>query len=192
MKTTINTLARQHTTDGSFLGKTAAKGFYAIKAILDGEHGTIDWDVFLPKRQINLQRGFVWCAEQKNDFLMKFFSASPLLQYAPPIIVREIVANSGSGESTAIIIDGKQRLRALYDFYIGNFMLTIGGKTYSREDHPIQATQCAVLNIVFTHVFAKGTVKEWIAENEEELCRQFSYVNMSSVPQDLAHLAKLK
>ena len=59
----------------------------SIKHILDPNWNiTIDWDVYLPTKQMNLQRPLVWTLEQKQELIYSIFKGIQL----PPISLIQI------------------------------------------------------------------------------------------------------
>src|SRR5690554_3379648 len=89
------------------------------------EHANIDFDVYLPTRKMNLQRDFVWTIDQKRELIWSIL----MNRHIPRMALLNILAD---GDSNGIyqVIDGKQRLSAMLDFYNNKYTLLIDGKEY--------------------------------------------------------------
>ena len=75
----------------------------------------IDMDVYLPSKDMNLQRDFVWDIHQKQQLIMSVF----LERYIPYICVASLI----DGDNDKLqIIDGKQRLSTFISFLNDEFV----------------------------------------------------------------------
>ena len=88
---------------------------------------TIDYDVYLPTRGFNLQRGYVWSIEQKREIINSILIG----RFIPRISILCKV------DESLQVIDGKQRLSAILGFYNNDFSLDIDNKEYYFTDLPI-------------------------------------------------------
>lgn len=84
----------------------------------------IDFNVWLPKYNRNLQRDFVWTLPQKQEFIRSIL----MHRCIPPISIIYY------DHKVFKIIDGKQRLSTLIDFYFNKFPLLIDGTEYYYRD----------------------------------------------------------
>lgn len=174
----------------AFLGTAARRNFSIFEVIFREDlYGAIDWDIYLPKAKTNLQRGFVWSDAQKNDFLIKYFTESQLLQYCPPVIMNNL---SGKNAHALLIIDGKQRISTLFEFYTNKRAIIIDNEFIFYADYNVATNQTATINVLINQIDTDLTAPEWIAENEDALIQQFEHVNFASVPQEYAHMQKLR
>ncbi len=174
----------------AFLGRAARNDFSVFIGIFREDlYGVIDWDIYLPKAKTNLQRGFVWSDAQKNDFLIKYFTESQLLQYSPPVIMNNLC---GENAHALLIIDGKQRISTLFEFYTNKRAIIVDDKPIFYADYNVSTNQTATINVLINQIDTDLTAPEWIAENEDALIQQFEHVNFASVPQEYAHLQKLR
>jgi hypothetical protein len=86
----------------------------------------IDFDVILTSLGVNLQRGYVWTLLQKQELIWSILRN----RYIP----RLSLIHCANG--TFQVIDGKQRLSAMIDFYNNKFKLDIDGANYLFKDLP--------------------------------------------------------
>src|SRR5207302_783900 len=88
---------------------------FNLKYLMDKEWYSIDFDVFLPSKNMNLQRGFVWTRLQKQELMISILKGVRI----PPIAAIQYKINGGHLKEATIlkIIDGKQRLSSLLSFY---------------------------------------------------------------------------
>ena len=98
--------------------------FRLVETFENGEN-RYDFDVFLPKYNINLQRPYVWEHHQQNEFIMSILLEKPL---EPVIIVQH--SNDVLSRSNTInyVIDGKQRLLTIKKFVNNEFPIYIKGE----------------------------------------------------------------
>ena len=111
----------------------------------------IDWDVYLPTKNKNLQRGFVWSLEQKREIVMSIL----LERYIPRVAVI-CIYNPEIDEEIYQIIDGKQRLSSMIEFLENKFTISLEGKEYYfdelPEDYKIDISNYPIpLTIVYEH-----------------------------------------
>ena len=178
----------------AFLSGVERRSFSCFIGIDEGDYGELDWDIYLPGRKKNLQRGLVWSNEQKNDFLINYFSGSRIMEFCPPIILHSIssVVQFNVVESKTLVIDGKQRLSTLLAFYRDEFPITISGKEFYYSHQIIVSQDPALMPIIIRNEETSLSIKDWIAENENALCNQFRHINSSAVAHDKEHLDSLK
>jgi hypothetical protein len=139
----------------------------------------IDFDVYLPSKRMNLQRDFVWNLRQKRELIW-----SVLMNRNIPRM-----AMFHTYDDVYRIIDGKQRLSSMIDFYNGKFDLKIDDKFYFFKDLP-QDYQ----NVISGYHFAYYIVNEdfGITISDQELINWFMFINYAGTIQDTIHLEKFK
>lgn len=87
-------------------------------------NGKIDFDVYLPSKGFNLQRDLVWTIKQKQEIIWSIL----MKRHIPRMAILYTI------EDKFQIIDGKQRLSAMLDFYDNKFQLnTSDGLFYFSE-----------------------------------------------------------
>ena len=178
----------------AFLSGVERRSFSCFIGIDEGDYGELDWDIYLPGRKKNLQRGLVWSDEQKNNFLINYFSGSKIMEFCPPIILHSVSSISGLKvvESRTLVIDGKQRLSTLLAFYHNKLPIIINGKEFYYSHQLIVSQDPALIPIIIRNEETSLSIKDWITENENALCHQFCHINSTAVAHDKEHLDSLK
>lgn len=165
--------------------KVSSTDLYFSK-IKDLPRRKIDMDVWLPSKNKNLQRGNVWTLEQKQQLVMSIFYE----RYIPNICVASIIDGNGTHPSDDLlqIIDGKQRLTAMMEFYQNVFIIDIEGQNYYFKDLPID----------YKNAFAWYDIKCQMAYDDfdKKLTDQdkidwFMRINYFGTPQEIEHLKSL-
>lgn len=142
------------------------------------EKVTIDYDVYLPSKGINLQRDFVWDIQQKRELIW-----SVLMNRKIPRM-----AMINTSEDVYQVIDGKQRLSTLIDFYKGKFHLEIDNKYYLFCDLP-QDYKSVIGGFHFPYYIVNEDYNDKITD--EDKIDWFKYINFVGTPQDKEHFEKL-
>src|SRR6478735_323809 len=79
---------------------------HPIYKLVDSSYKTtIDFDVYLPSKKMNLQRDFVWTLEQKQSLILSFFKGIKIPKLS--IIQYQDDSNSNNIVTILKIIDGK-------------------------------------------------------------------------------------
>jgi hypothetical protein len=143
----------------------------------------IDYDVYLPTKNKNLQRGFVWSLEQKRELIWSIL----LERHIPTISVFSLEAKERDAPYQEIVqvIDGKQRLSTMLDFYSEKFTIEIEGAEYAFSELPKEyqlaiSNYSITLNVVYDHPDREITDEDKIA--------WFKRLNFSGTPQEAEHL----
>lgn len=132
----------------------------------------LDFDVYLPTKGRNLQRGDVWTLEQKESLIESLL----VQRYIPPISV--ILSENDQYQ----VIDGKQRLTALIQYLNGEFPFC--GYYYSElpKDYKQRIDYTHILGdrlLEYPHDLIPDEVKiEW-----------FKWINFAGTPQERDYLA---
>ena len=88
----------------------------------------LDFEVFLPTYNRNLQRDFCWNIHQKQEIIMSLL----LRKLIPPITC--IIYDCDRKTHLYQIIDGKQRLMSIISFVNYEFPIIIDGESYLFND----------------------------------------------------------
>lgn len=138
----------------------------------------IDYDIWLESKGMNLQREFVWNLDQRRELVWSVFIGRRIPRMAMICTHGEVYQ----------VIDGKQRLSALLDFYNDKFTLLVDGKEYL----------CSELPLEYQQVFGAYAFPYYIhhEDNEGDVSDQdkidwFMFINYAGTPQDVAHMARL-
>lgn len=141
-------------------------------------HAKIDFDVFLPSKGFNLQRGFVWTIEQKRELIWSMFMRRYIPRMAFVFTIDDVYK----------VIDGKQRLSSMLDYYNNKFSITYEGKEYFFDDLPTEHQRHLEM-----FAFAYDVYNEEYGKplKDYQLIEWFRFINFAGTPQDSEHLNKL-
>lgn len=145
----------------------------------------IDFDVYLPTKGINLQRDFVWDIEQKRELIWSVL----MNRNIPRMAMMNVLLDKNDTEGVYQVIDGKQRLSAMLDFYNNKYSLAVDGKEYLFKELPDDYR-----NVIQGYQFAYYIANEESHKpfTDEDKIKWFMYINFAGTPQDKAHFNKLK
>lgn len=147
----------------------------------------IDYDVKLSNGK-SLQRDFVWTIDQKRSLIISMLKELQLPNFA--VVVYKDDYNFSKNTPTVFkIIDGKQRLKTIEEFYKGEFGLLVDGIEYFYSDLDDMA-QYRVLDysLLFNIIYEYEDTKL----SDEQLISWFELVNFAGTQQDIKHLENLK
>lgn len=136
----------------------------------------LDFDVFLPSKNMNLQRGHVWTLSQKQELIRSIILGRTINMFT--IIIQKLADKSQKIE----VIDGKQRMTAIIEFLRGEF--EVDG--YYHKDFGYEFK---------TNLDLKATVY-YSYDGEEQITdtqkiELFKLLNFGGTPQDKEHLMNL-
>lgn len=159
---------------------------YTVKILLNEHRNdpdlSLDFDIRLSSGK-NLQRGHVWSLKQKQELIM-----SVLIERRIPAFYF-IHFRNDKHQTTLKVLDGKQRLTALFEFVKDKFPINVLGEDYLYSELPEWA-KSKVLNFDCTyHVIYEY---EDTLLSDKELVALFELLNFSGTPQDESHLTELK
>ena len=141
----------------------------------------MDFDVVL-KNGLKLQRDLVWTDLQKEQFIISILKGISI----PNLYIYRF--EDKEGNQTYKVIDGKQRITTLLDFYHGKFSINVLGENYFYEDLHKWLKSRIYTKPLQTVVFY-GYYDDEISD--KELVDIFNYVNFSGTPQDESHIQNL-
>lgn len=157
---------------------------YSIKHLSDTRYiNTIDYEVYLESRGKNLQRDFCWTPFQKNQLILSVFKEVKI----PSLTVLE--SRSGTNSITLKVIDGKQRLSTLLDFYQDKIPFIWKGDSYKYSELPTDMQK------FYSRFQPKINIGYEYYDNripDDDLINWFEHINFLGTPQDLDHLHSLK
>jgi len=167
--------------------------FRLVETFENGENRDIDrdqiydFDVFLPKYNINLQRPYVWEHHQQNEFIMSILLEKPLEQ----VIIVQHNADRSRSNTINYVIDGKQRLLTIKKFVNNEFPIYIKGEEVYWRDFDKEMK-------MFFRSRANGliaTVYYSYYDNpvtDDMKIVLFNYYNFAGTPQTEEHKNKLQ
>lgn len=148
------------------------------------ENCNIDFDVYLPTKKMNLQRDYVWTTAQKRELIWSIL----MNRHIPRMAMLNIVSEKEDVKGTYQVIDGKQRLSAMIDFYNGKYDLIIDNERYYFKDLP-EDYQRVIAGYMFPYYIVNEDYGNKFTD--EDKISWFSYINFAGTPQDSEHLRRL-
>lgn len=144
----------------------------------------IDFDVYLPSKKMNLQRDLVWNIHQKRELIWSVL----MNRHIPRMAMINATSDNKDVNGTYQVIDGKQRLSTMIDFYNNKFHLEIDGKFYLYGDLPEDYQR-----VIGSYMFSYYIVNEDFGNKftDEDKINWFKYINFAGTPQDSEHIKKL-
>lgn len=153
---------------------------------------TYDFDVYLPKYGINLQRPYVWKHYQQNEFILSILLEKPI----QPFIVIQYINDTNHRENTIVyIIDGKQRLLTIKKFIHNKFPIIVNGKeVYFKDfDDELKRYFESRVNYLTADVYySYGDENDESYINDDMKIILFNFYNFSGTPQTEKHKNKLQ
>ena len=146
-----------------------------------------DFDVFLPRYGINLQRPYVWEHTQQNEFILSILMERPIDSF----IAVEIVNWLESDKPVIQIIDGKQRLITIQRFVHNEFPITINGKEYFWNDFEEELKQRFRSRVGFLTATVYYSYDDTPVTDDMKIIL-FNYYNFSGSEQTEQHKNKLQ
>lgn len=142
----------------------------------------LDFDVFLPTKNKNLQRPCVWTLDQKREFMLSIVKRI----FIPKITV---VTKRGKDFNRMKVVDGKQRITTFISFITGEFGFLHDDIEYFYDD-----LSEGLKMEINTYSFDADEYYEYEDEpfTDNELIRLFKYVNFSGTPIDKSHIEFLE
>lgn len=141
-----------------------------------------DFDVYLKKYGINLQRPYVWKRYQQQEFIMSILLEKPI----DPIIVVQYVHDTNRENCTNFIIDGKQRLMTIQKFGRNKFPITVDGNEvyYKDFDEKMKLYFQSRVNFLSANVYYSYY---YDPITDDEMIALFNYYNFTGTPQAKKH-----
>lgn len=141
-----------------------------------------DFDVYLPSRGFNLQRDFCWSLGQKQELVMSVL-------YGRPIPGISLVRTYKTAEETIMqVIDGKQRLSALMDFWDNKFPIRIERDVYLRSELH-ESLQRAIHDFSFSAQVISSYNGSF---SDQDKIDWFYRLNFAGTEQDKLHLERIR
>lgn len=148
---------------------------------------TVDFDVYLPTKRVNLQRGLVWTDLQKQELIFSVFKQNFGSSTGTRLIAPFHAVKTSDNELQ--IIDGKQRLTTLISFLNNEFSINFNGKNYFYNDlsEKLQRTITGFnIEIIIKYHYEDDPV------TDEDKIAWFELINYSGTPQEKSHIDNIK
>lgn len=144
-----------------------------------------DFDIYLPKYGVNLQRPYVWEDYQQSEYIISILQERPL----DNIIV--IQHEPYEGKIVMQIVDGKQRLSTIQKFLLGEIPVTINNKKVWWDDFDEDAKRYFKSRLSSITAVAYYTYDDDNLTDDDKI-RLFNFYNFSGTPQTEEHKNTLK
>lgn len=146
----------------------------------------LDFDVYLPTKNKNLQRGFVWTLEQKQNLIIAILKNMNIGN----VTVLQLNKKSNKDDLTCFqILDGKQRLSTIISYMNNEFPIIVKDTKYFYNDLPKELRD----DINFYPLKWDTHYEHWDKEMSDELkITIFENLNFLCTPQDIEHIKDLK
>ena len=146
-----------------------------------------DFDVFLPKYGINLQRPYVWEHYQQNEFILSILLEKPIESF----VVIQYHEGEDRGNVTNYVIDGKQRLMTIQKFGKNEFPIIVDGKEYYFKDFDKDLQRFFESRVNYLTAVVYYTYEDIPASDELKI-KLFNFYNFAGTPQTDEHKKKLQ
>jgi len=144
-----------------------------------------DFEIYLPKYGINLQRPYVWKDYQQSEYIISILQERPLEN----VIV--IQHETTEGKITMQILDGKQRLTTIQKFLLGEIPVTINNKKVWWDDFDKDAKRHFKSRLLSITAVVYYTYDDDNLTDDDKI-RLFNFYNFSGTPQTEEHKNTLK
>ena len=148
-----------------------------------------DLDVYLPTYGINLQRDYVWDYTQQNAFIQSLLYRKDI---SPFIVIRH--EDEERHFTTMQVIDGKQRLTTIRKFFLNEFPVILGDKSFYYDDFDNEMKlfcQRRCDDFVAVQYYSYAFPKYDTITDDEKIML-FNFYNFSGTPQTEEHKNKLR
>lgn len=144
-----------------------------------------DFDIYLPKYGVNLQRPYVWKDYQQSEYIISILQERPL----DNIIV--IQHEPDEGKIVMQIVDGKQRLTTIQKFLLGEIPVTINNKKVWWSDFDEDA-KCYFKSRLYNISAVVYYTYDDDNLTDDDKIRLFNFYNFSGTSQTEEHKKMLK
>lgn len=144
-----------------------------------------DFEIYLPKYGVNLQRPYVWKDYQQSEYIISILQEKPLEN----VIV--IQHEPEEGPRVMQIVDGKQRLTTIQKFLLGEIPVTINNKKVWWDDFDEDAKRYFKTRLLNITAVVYYTYDDDNLTDDDKI-RLFNFYNFSGTPQTEEHKNTLK
>ena len=154
---------------------------FTMRDIIEDRYGySLDFDVYLPSKGINLQRPFCWTLDQQREFIISLLKGINI----------PLMALIHYNHEVFKVIDGKQRLSAWMWFCEGKFSIIVNDEEYYFKDlEPLAQSELMWSRWVKADVAYEYPDK---LISDDDKIAWFEMINFTGTPQDIEHLKNLK
>lgn len=164
----------------------------ALEEPENNKYWNYDFDVYLDKYEMNLQRPYVWEHYQQQEFILTLLLEKPIESVI--IIEHEFACGKDileKNNSVRYVIDGKQRLMTIQKFLHNEFTVNINGTEayYKDFDSELQRYFKSRVNSITATVYYSYWDNKITSDMKIIL---FNYYNFAGTPQTEEHKNKLQ
>lgn len=145
----------------------------------------IDFDVYLPSKNMNLQRDFVWTLEQKRELIWSLL----IDRHIPHLALMNCYSKVNENDDVYLVIDGKQRLSTMFDFVDDKFTIIIDNQEYLFSQLPDEYKSDLLCEMKVRYWVVNEQYKNTITD--EDKITWFKFLNFAGTPQDVEHINNL-
>lgn len=149
----------------------------------------LDFDVFLPSINKNLQRDFCWTLDQKRELILSILKDILIL----PMSV--IIYTDKEDNKIFKVIDGKQRLSTLIDFIYDKFTVILNNQEFLFSQLPTHENinENIKYKISSFPIYLNQTYEYYDdLISDEDKINWFETLNFAGTKQDIEHLNSIK
>lgn len=146
-----------------------------------------DFNVYLKKYKMNLQRPYVWKHHQQNEFILSILLEKPI----EPVVVVQHNSDRQRTETINYIIDGKQRLMTIQKFLRNEFPIIIGGKEVYFKDFDEGLYYFFKSRVNNLTAIIYYSYRDTQIDDDMKIIL-FNYYNFAGTPQTESHKNKLQ
>ena len=132
------------------------------------------------------QRDFVWTKEQKQLYIKNLFEDNASIR--PTFIEYSETLEDGTRKRVTEVLDGKQRIKALIDFYNNEF--DVDG-LYYKDLHYLDQIFFERLNVVYTRIMNRDGRKDLKLETKIQLFLEINMLGTRMSDEDLKRAQSL-
>lgn len=161
----------------------------ALKSTERDERNRIyDFDVYLEKYKINLQRDYVWEHYQQEEYIFSILFEKPLESV---IVIFHTFDYKKRSNTVTYVIDGKQRLMTIQKFLRNEFAINVNGKDvyYKDFDKCLKLFFDSRVNYLTATIYY--SYPDIPITDDMKICL-FNFYNFSGTPQTEEHKNKLQ
>ena len=147
-----------------------------------------DFDVFLPKYGIKLQRKYVWKPYQQNEFILSVLLEKPI---SPFILVMHSDDTMNRDKSTFLVIDGKQRMMTIQKFLHNEFPIIVNGEEVYYKDFDDELKRYFRNRVNYLTADVYYSYESQPIDDDMKIIL-FNFYNFSGTPQTEKHKNKLQ
>ena len=146
-----------------------------------------DFDVYLKKYGVNLQRPYVWEYIQQKEYILSLLLEKELSS----VVIVQHNSHTPGQKTIQYVIDGKQRLITIKKFIHNEFPIVINGSDVYYKDFDEQAKR-----LLFSRVnYITGNIYYSYDDEpitDDMMITLFNYYNFSGTPQTEEHKKMLE